>query len=187
MNNNNNNSQQPWFITAHRWFQWLPEQLGKVIAILCLLLVLDIFFVVILRYLFDQPSVMLQEAGMWMHSSIFLLGAAYTLAADEHVRVDIFYRGASPVYRAWVDIVGTLLLLFPVCAYLFINSLNYVALSWKIAETSAEVGGLPALYLLKTLLLIMPLLLALQGLAIIFKNIAVLKNTSAKTISEVGK
>ena len=155
--------------------QWLPQKIGKAIAILCFVLVLDIFAVVVLRYLFDTPSVMLQEAGMWLHSTLFMLGAAYTYNQDEHVRVDIFYRNNSPRYKAWVDILGSVVLLLPLCGYLFFNSWQYVVSSWSISESSAEVGGLPALYLLKTLILALPILLSLQAVATILKNIAVLK------------
>jgi len=162
-------------LALSKLLQWLPRKIGKVIAILCFLLVIDIFVVVVLRYLFDTPSVMLQEAGMWMHSIIFMLGAAYTFSYDEHVRVDIFYGGNSPRYKAWVDILGSVFLLLPLCGYLFINSWQYVLSSWNISETSAEVGGLPALYILKSLLLILPLLLSLQALATILKNTAFLQ------------
>jgi TRAP-type mannitol/chloroaromatic compound transport system permease small subunit len=172
----NNNLQQQnlaLLLKISNALQWLPKIIGKTIAIACFLLVLDIFIVVLLRYLFDTPSVMLQEAGMWMHSMIFMLGAAYTFSYDEHVRVDIFYRSNGPRYQAWVDILGSLILLLPLCGYLFVNSWQYVVSSWNISETSAEVGGLPALYILKSLLLVLPFLLSLQAVATIIKNIAV--------------
>ncbi len=184
MNNNLQQHQTPITFKLGKFFQWLPESLGKVISILSFVLVLDIFVVVVLRYLFDQPSVMLQEAGMWFHSIIFMLGAAYTFSADEHVRVDIFYRGNSQKYKAWVNIIGSLLLLLPLCVYLFINSWHYVLSSWHISEASQEVGGLPALYLLKTLILLLPVLLSLQAFATIFKNIALLQGYTESLTEE---
>jgi len=176
VNNNQQQQKQAMLLKLSIVLQWLPQKIGKVIAILCFVLVIDIFAVVILRYLFDTPSVMLQEAGMWLHSTLFMLGAAYTYSQDEHVRVDIFYRDNSPRYKAWIDILGSLILLLPLCGYLFFNSWQYVLSSWNISESSAEVGGLPALYLLKTLILALPLLLSLQALATILKNIAVLQD-----------
>jgi len=139
--------------------------LGKGISWVSLLLVITVFSTVVMRYVFKQPSIMLQEMGMWFHSLIFMLGIAYTLAEDEHVRVDIFYRRFSEKNQIWVNLWGTLLLLLPLCFYLFSESWRYVGLSWRVKEASSEVGGLPDLYILKSLLLIMPVLLALQGIA----------------------
>ncbi len=184
MNNNQQQSISERLDKIARLFQWLPKTIGKIVAILCFVLVLDIFVVVVLRYVFDTPSVMLQEAGMWMHSVIFMLGAAYTLSQDEHVRVDIFYRSKSQKYRSWVDICGSLLLLLPVTVYLFMTSWDYVVSSWSIMEASSEVGGLPALYLLKSLLILMPVLLAAQGIAIIFKNIKILMELSTPYLAD---
>lgn len=156
----------------------LPRFVGQWVSWLCVFLVLDVFFTVIMRYIFNQPSIMLQEAGIWMHSMIFMLGIAYTLADDEHVRVDIFYRSASQKQQQLTDLLGTTFLLMPVCFYLISNSWHYVMISWRIGERSSEVGGLPALYLLKSLLLVLPFLLILQGLSIILRSICRLKGWS---------
>ncbi len=161
--------------------QFLPKFIGQWISWLALFLVLGVFLTVILRYLFHQPSIMLQEADMWLHSMVFMLGIAYTLAVDDHVRVDIFYRGASKKQQLWTDLLGSLFLLLPVAGYLWSNSWHYVMLSWKIGESSAEVGGLSHLYLLKTLLLLLPALLVLQGIAIILKTISQLLNSARST------
>jgi TRAP-type mannitol/chloroaromatic compound transport system permease small subunit len=106
-----------------------------------------------------------------MHSVVFLLGAAYTLKADEHVRVDIFYRGMSVRRRALVDLAGTVLFLLPLCAFLLVESWQYVSVSWRIAERSREAGGLPMLYLLKAVIPLMAVLLALQGVALALRCI----------------
>ncbi len=156
----------------------LPRVIGQWVAWLCIFLVLSVFFTVIMRYVFNQPSILLQEAGIWMHSMIFMLGIAYTLADDEHVRVDIFYRSASKKQQQLTDLLGTLFLLMPVCFYLISNSWHYVMISWRIGERSSEVGGLPGLYLLKSLLLVLPILLSLQGLSIILRSICRLKGWS---------
>ena len=156
----------------------LMEQLGKILAWMTFMLVIVEFLVVVLRYLFEIPSIRLQESALWIHSIIFMLGAAYTLGRDEHVRVDIYYRKKSQRFQAWVNLMGVLLLLFPVCYYLFIYSVDSVVLSWKLSETSQEVGGLPALYLIKTLLLILPTLLFLQGIATLLKQIEILSEHS---------
>ena len=98
------------------------------------------------------------------------MGLAYTLKHDGHVRVDIFYRGYSAKTKALVNFVGGVLFLLPLCGLLFFVSWDYVLASWAIRETSAENNGLPFIYLLKTLMLMMPVLLFLQGLAETIKN-----------------
>jgi TRAP-type mannitol/chloroaromatic compound transport system permease small subunit len=137
---------------------------GRVIAWLALAMVLVTFLVVVLRYGFDEGSIALQESVTYMHATLFMLGAAFTLQQNGHVRVDIFYQRFGPRARAWVDLLGTLALLIPVCLYILTASWDYVAESWAVREGSREAGGLPYVYWLKTLLVVMPLLLLLQGL-----------------------
>ena len=109
----------------------------------------------------------MQEAILYLHASLFLLGAAYTLKRDEHVRVDILYRGMSPSRRLLVDTLGTLLLLVPTCVLILVYGWHYVAVSWAIGEGSPEAGGLPGLFLLKSLILLTPALLVVEGLAFV--------------------
>ena len=94
---------------------------------------------------------------------VFMLGIAFTLQRGGHVRVDIFYRGFSPRKKALVDFIGGILFLLPVCLLIFIFSWDYVAASWAIGETSEESSGIAGIYLLKTLLLLMPATLILAG------------------------
>lgn len=138
---------------------------GRLISWLTLAMVVTTFAVVLLRYLFSSGWIAMQESIGWMHAAVFMLGAAYTLREEGHVRVDIFYRKMGPRGRAWVDLLGFLLLLLPVCGFIFWISWAYVASAWAIAEGSREAGGLPGIYLLKSLLLLLPLLLLLQGCA----------------------
>jgi len=122
--------------------------------------------VVILRYVFSFGFIWLQESYVWLNGLAFMVGAGYTLLKDGHVRVDIFYRPASARFRAWVDLLGSLLLLLPMMAVVFIVSLPYVTAAWERLETSREAGGLPGVFLLKSVLLIFTVLLGLQGLAL---------------------
>lgn len=153
----------------------INELAGRIIAWLTLLIVLVTFLVVILRYGFDIGSIALQESVSYFHAFVFMLGAAYTLKHDGHVRVDIFYRKMTVVKKAWVDLLGTLVLLFPVCLFILISSWDYVSTSWSQLEQSGEAGGLAYVYILKTALLIMPILLMLQGTALVMKNFLTLK------------
>jgi len=141
------------------------ELTGRAVAWLTLLMVLLTFIIVVLRYGFDSGWIALQESVTWLHATVFMLGASYALKRDSHVRVDIFYQKYSPRGRALVNLIGSLLLLLPVCLFIFLASWDYVLGAWAIGENSAETGGLAALYLLKSLLLMMPALLILQALA----------------------
>jgi len=148
--------------------------IGHCVSWAALILVLTTCLIVIMRYLFNIGSVALQESLLYMHSLIFLLGAAWTLQKDGHVRVDIFYRPLSAKGKAWINALGTLLLLIPSCIFLFWISWEYVASSWSYFEGSRESGGIDGVFLLKTLLLVMPVLLILQGLANLLYSLLVI-------------
>jgi len=143
---------------------------GRVVSWLSLFMVLITFLVVLLRYAFDLGWIAMQESVTYLHATLFMLGAAYTLQRDGHVRVDIFYHQLSRRGRAWADLLGTLLLLVPVCVFIAWVSWDYVLKSWGMMESSPEAGGIPAVYLLKTLMLIMPVLVVIQGMAWILRN-----------------
>jgi TRAP-type mannitol/chloroaromatic compound transport system permease small subunit len=146
------------------------DRIGRAIAWLALAMVLVTFLVVVLRYVFDFGSIAMQESVTYMHAVLFMLGAAYTLQRDGHVRVDIFYQRFSRRGRAWVDLLGTLVLLFPICLFILASSWDYVAESWHVLEGSREAGGIPGVFVLKTLLLLMPLLVLIQGAVWVLRN-----------------
>jgi TRAP-type mannitol/chloroaromatic compound transport system permease small subunit len=153
---------------------------GRITSWLTLVMVIVTVVIVVMRYLFDAGAVWLQESVVWMHAVVFMVGAAYTLQQDEHVRVDIFYRDMSERRRAWVDLFGTLLFLLPLCALLGYKSWGFVAVSWQLGESSREPGGMPYPFvpLLKSVLLVMPLLLAVQGAAMLFRALQVIRGRS---------
>lgn len=146
---------------------------GRMVAWLTLLMVVVTFVIVVLRYVFDAGFIWLQEALTWMHAAVFMLGAAYALQQEEHVRVDIFYRDMSESGKAWVNALGVLFFLLPLCAFFLVESWDYVRSSWSIGEISRDTGGLPypAIPLLKSILLVMPLTVGLQGLALLLRSI----------------
>jgi len=153
----------------------LSELVGRLVAWCTLLMVLVTVLVVVLRYAFDMGFIWMQESITWMHAAIFMLGAAYTLRQDEHVRVDIFYREMSERRRALVGIVGTCIFLFPVCGFIAFSSWSYAANSWAIGEGSREAGGLPYPFvpLLKSLIPATAVLLGLQALADLLRDVLV--------------
>lgn len=143
----------------------ISHWLGRAGAILLILSTMVVFTVVILRYAFSSGSIALQESGMWLHSAAFLLAAAWTLRENGHVRVDVLYQGMSKKGKAWVEILGGLFFLLPLCLFMIIVSWRYVMASWSIYESSPETGGLPGLFLLKSLIPLAALSLLLQALA----------------------
>ncbi len=151
---------------------------GHLVSWLTLLMVVVTFVIVVLRYLFDSGFIWLQESLTWMHACVFMLGAAYTLQREEHVRVDIFYRKMNKRRRAVVNVFGVLLFVFPLCAFLIFSGFDYAAASWNVAEESRNSGGLPfpAVPLLKTVLIVMPLAVSLQGFALLVRSLRQLRS-----------
>lgn len=142
---------------------------GHAVAWLTFAMVLATVVIVVLRYVFDTGLLWLQESVTWMHGAVFMLGAAYTLQRDEHVRVDVFYRRLGPRGRGLVDCSGVLLFLVPTCIFLFLASWDYVRAAWAIREVSRDAGGLPYPFvpLLKSILLLMPVAVLLQGISML--------------------
>jgi TRAP-type mannitol/chloroaromatic compound transport system permease small subunit len=161
-------------IGLHRALERLSEVSGRLVSWLTLGMVLVTFLVVVLRYAFDTGWIAMQESVSFMHALVFMLGAAFTLRHDGHVRVDIFYGRYGRRGRAVIDLLGTLLLLLPTSTFILWMGWEYVANAWAVREGSREAGGLPGVYLLKTLILIMPILLILQGLAWVLQAVLVL-------------
>lgn len=136
---------------------------GQGIAWLTLLMVLLTFTIVVLRYGFNLGWIWLQESLTYLHVAVFTIAAAWTLQLDGHVRVDIFYADMPEKKRALVDLLGTLIFLAPFCIFLLIIAWPYVAASWRLLESSREAGGLPLVFLLKSLIMILPALLLSQA------------------------
>jgi len=143
----------------------LSDQLGRAISWLALIMVLMMALVVVLRYVFNYGSIAMQESVMYINAAIFSLGAAYTLKEKAHVRVDIFYNRLAPNNQAWVDLLGTVLFLMPAMAIIIYFSWDYVAVSWRVRESSAEASGMPFVYILKSSILLLAGLMLVQGLA----------------------
>jgi TRAP-type mannitol/chloroaromatic compound transport system permease small subunit len=136
---------------------------GKTVAWLSIAMVLLTFTIVVLRYGFNLGWIWLQESLTYIHVLVFSVVAAWTLQQDGHVRVDIFYARMTPARRALVDLLGSVFFLAPFCIFILFISWPYVANSWKLLESSREAGGLPLVFLLKSLILVMPALLLGQA------------------------
>lgn len=147
---------------------------GRVFAWLALGIVVVCFWVVVERYAFSTTRLWMQDLYVWLNGAMFTSVAAFALMRDDHVRVDIFYRAASVRARALADLVGTLFFLLPFVVVVFVYGLPFVQRSWRFMEGSANVGGMPGLYVLKTFVLVFAVLLVLQAVAMLIRSIMVL-------------
>ena len=165
--------------TSITFLDHLTVTTGKALSWLNLLLVLVVFLVVLLRYWLNMGSIAMQESAMYLHALIFLGASAYTLKQDSHVRVDVFYRKMTPRQRALVNSLGTLFLLIPVCLFIGLMSWEYIISSWQVMESSQDPGGIPLVYLLKSLILVLVVTLLLQGIAELLRSLLILFPCSA--------
>lgn len=160
------------------------DTLGRAVAWLALAMVLVQFLVVILRYVFGVGFLWMQESIVYMHATLFMVAAGYTLLHNGHVRVDIFYRSASPRRRAFVNLTGVLLFLLPMCVVLWQVGFPYVSASWAIFEGSKETSGIHAVFLLKTNILLFAGLVFIQGISMAAHAVLVLSGHEAETTEQ---
>jgi len=153
------------------FFEKSNKVIGEYISWFIIFMVIIQLIIVMARYIFGIGFLKLQELLIYLHGLSFTLAAGYTLLNDEHVRVDLIYRASSNMYKSIINILGSLFFLIPFCLITYSTSLPYVKRSWKIFEGSPETSGLNAVYLLKTALIIFPLLLLIQAVSIIYRNI----------------
>ena len=156
------------------------DAVGRGVAWLNLGMVAVTCVVVVLRYAFDTGAIFLQESVVYMHGAAFLCGLAYALQHDAHVRVDLLYSRMPEMRKATVNLVGHVLLLMPLCATIVIVSWPYAAESWAVLEGSPEVAGIPAVFLLKTLIPVSAALLLLQASSLALREALVLRQAAAR-------
>jgi TRAP-type mannitol/chloroaromatic compound transport system permease small subunit len=153
----------------------LNSKIGVGISFLTALLVIVVCYDVVTRYFLKSSSVAVQELEWHLFSVIFLMGAAYTLLTENHVRVDVIYSRLSEKKKAWINLIGTIIFLIPLCAMILYTSWNFVATSFAIGETSPDPGGLPARFIIKSVLPIAFVFILLQGISLLFKSILIIK------------
>ena len=159
----------------------INSAVGKYTSWLTTALVLIVVFDVITRYVFNESSVAIQELEWHIFAILFLMGAAFTLQKDDHVRVDLFYSKFNAKQKAWLNIVGTILFLIPFTLLIIYTSQNYALNSFSLNESSPDPGGLPARYILKAFIPISFLFLLLQSFSLLFKSIVEIKNFNEGT------
>jgi TRAP-type mannitol/chloroaromatic compound transport system permease small subunit len=149
--------------------------IGNVFAWLSIGIVLVCFWVVIERYFFMNTRLWMQDLYPWMNGVMFTAVAAYALFHNDHVRVDIFYRPASDVKKAWMDLVGVLLFLLPFTYVVWTYTFVFVSRSWGLHEGSANPGGAPGLFIVKGFILVFAVTVALQGLSMLIRSILIIR------------
>ena len=152
----------------------LNRLIGNVFAWLSLAIVLVCFTVVVQRYLFSTTQLWMQDLYVWLNGAMFTAVAGFALLRNDHVRVDIFYRPASVERKALVDLIGVIVFLMPFAWVVYAYGWNFVARSWRIYEGSANVGGMPGLFILKSFILVFVFVIVIQGISMIFRSILVL-------------
>jgi len=154
----------------------LNEKIGFLVSWLTTAMVVVVCYDVFTRYLLKRSSVAVQELEWHLFGVIFLLGAAYTLKHDRHVRVDIIYMRLTERQRAWINLLGTLLFLIPFSLLIIWSSKNFVVNSFLFGESSPNPGGLPARYLLKACIPLSFILVLLQALSLASSSLIVIVN-----------
>ncbi len=163
----------------------INERVGVMISWVALLMVLVQFIVVVMRYVFGIGSVVMQESIVYMHATLFLVAAGYTLLHNGHVRCDIFYADATPKMRAVIDLSGVTIFLIPLCILLWWFAWPYVNAAWAVLEGSPEGRlGIPGVYLLKTTILVFVALIGVQGLSLAAHSVLVLAGIEADARAE---
>ena len=148
----------------------MSDYLGRFFARLMPVLLMLVMVVVIGRYFFGIGRVDIQELALYLHALIFLGCAGWAYSADEHVRVDIFYRNASREYKKLVNTCGILFFLLPTVSVLGYYALDFIAASWSVKEISTEPGGLSIVYIQKSFIFLFPLVLALAGIKELYRT-----------------
>lgn len=151
------------------------EFTGKLVSWLVLAMVLLVSYDVAMRYFFLSGSVALQEMEWHLFSLIFLIGAAYTLKHDDHVRLDLFYKSKfmNDQRRAWINLFGSIFLLIPFCILIISTAWPFLYQSYIHLEGSPDPGGLPYRWILKASIPLGFIFLLLQGISDIAKNLSI--------------
>ena len=155
------------------FIEWISEVIGLAVSWGAALLVLLVTFDVVLRYCFKKSFIADQEVEWTIFSAMFLLGAAYTLKKNSHVRVDVIYHRLGKRTKALINCAGTLLFLIPGCYMVIKTAIPFIKASWAIKEASPDPGGLPFYYLIKGMIPLGFLLLGLQAIGFFIDNLAI--------------
>lgn len=148
--------------------------IGNVFSWLSLAIVIVCFAVVVQRYALSTTRLWMQDLYVWLNGAMFTAVAGFALLRNDHVRVDIFYRPASIRTKAIIDMIGVVVFLMPFAWVVYAYGWNFVARSWRLYEGSANIGGMPGLFILKSFILVFVFVIAIQGISMVARSILVL-------------
>ncbi len=148
--------------------------LGRLAAILFILLLFNVFYDVITRYVFNDVSIGMQEMEWHLYAAMFLLGVPYALRTEGHVRVDVIYERLSPRARAWIDIVGSVVLLLPFALLVGWYGVGFAHEAWALGERSGDPGGLPYRWIIKAVIPFAFFSMAVSGIGLMLKSVNIL-------------
>lgn len=174
-------NEQPAFMLqqVNQFLSQINEKIGQASSWLTAILMVLVCFNVAMRYLFNHAEAWRTELEWHIFALIFLLAAGYTLKHDKHVRVDLFYAKFSEKKKALVNFTGTLLFLVPWCIVVIITAYHYAHSSWLMNEGSPD-NGLPARYIIKSMIALGFFLLLLQAFSLLFSSLGTLLQKEAK-------
>ena len=159
-----------------RTINGLNKLIGLIFSWAAVGIVLVCFAVVFERYVFGVTRLWAQDLYVWLNGAMFTGVAAFALLRGDHVRVDIFYRPASPRRKAIADLIGVIVFLLPFTYVVYEYCIGFVQRSWGLKEASANVGGMPGLFILKSFIIAFAVLVALQGISMAVRSILMLRN-----------
>ncbi|MDX1634937.1 MAG: TRAP transporter small permease subunit [Marinobacter sp.] len=164
-----------WIIALDNGFARISYLCGWVASVALILMVLNVFYDVLARYAFNDVSIAMQEMEWHLFAVVFMLGIAYALRTDGHVRVDVFYDRWGDKAKAWVNLVGALVFVVPFALLIAYYGYSYTMEAYNLGEGSADPGGLPHRWIIKSLIPISAIFMATSGLGMVTQAIRVLK------------
>ena len=160
------------------------DTLGNVCSILMLLMIANVFYDVVMRYFFNDVSIGMQELEWHLFAAMFMFGIAYTLKEDDHVRVDVLYEKTSARTQAFINIFGSLIFALPITLLILYYSIDYTLEAYSMGEGSADPGGLPHRWIVRSVIPLSSVFLVLAILHVVLSQIQVLTTTPSKEESQ---
>ncbi len=160
----------------HQRIDQISSAIGAFVGWFALIMVIITAIVVVFRYFLNLGSIPLQETIVYLHGSLIMLAIGFALKNNAHVRVDVVHRRLRSSQKLWIEVLGFCLFLVPVAVLFLVTSFSYVSFSWSVLESSSAPGGLPGVFVLKTLIPVMAVLLLMQGISQTLKAIEALRS-----------
>lgn len=164
------------------------DMLGNFCSLLMILMIINVFYDVIMRYFFNDVSIGMQELEWHLFAAMFMFGIAYTLKEDGHVRVDIFYDAMSKRKQAFINIFGSIFFALPMTLLICYYSLDYTYEAYSMGEGSGDPGGLPHRWIVRSVIPLSSMFLVLSIVYVVLSQIQILTgNDDAKESAQEGE